>query len=142
MDKYWALVQWDGTEIRIPPAYVATVQKRWTEGKPIHTSKGSVNAKAIKEFKPTDIVYGQKLVEGAAQAFKQPLYTENGVQARWVKVDMDDRSFRKVQDIPGYHVLERQGEAVLVAFRLPVHLIAPKHTECTEEEVTLLTKGQ
>lgn len=164
MEFYWELKYGTRDELRtidIPPDKVAEVQRKWDNGQPIHTSRGSIPPSQIKEFSPTERPYGnQALLEAGARAFHEPIYktlpqtqnfeTQAGqlieisyevVEAKWVKqVTTMDKWGRYYSAIPAYHLLEEANGMATMAFRLGTHDIDPTKTpECTVDEVKKLT---
>lgn len=139
---YWELVQKDGTVIYIPPEAVEVVKRRWNEGQPIHTSQGSVPSSQIKHFRPTDKPHGeQPLLEAAAQAFNEPVINPDGsIDSRWIKRRVPHQLFnRQYANIPAYRKIGEEAGLVVMAYRLPVHLINVQETQpCTEEEIRIL----
>lgn len=146
----WELIQRDGTVLEIPPEAVATVKRRWEAGLPIHTRySGSIPPNQIAAFRPTDkIPSSQRLIEGAAQAFGEPVEAtyENGekyIVARWCKKRVTQQKWEKYYAPSGYKRLAEENGMVTVAFRVPVHQInSDLVQECTEDEIKTLTKKQ
>lgn len=144
MEFYWQIEQFDGTTVDIPPSAVTTIQKRWDDKQPIHLSSGSIPSNQIKAFRITSRQFGgQPLLESAAQAFKEPLITEDGsIAARWVKKQVTQREWNKhYAGISAYRKLDYDQSMVSVAFILPTHQIdMGKLSYCTAEEVQELTR--
>lgn len=147
---YWEITERDGTVTKIPPDSVEVVQRRWGDGKPIHTRTRSIPANQITSFRITGQRYSdQPLIEAASQAFREPIYTktvEKGVeyeaiQARWVKSVMPmERWQRYYSNIPSYHYLGEVNGMAEVAFVVATHSIDVNKTAyCTEDEITRLT---
>lgn len=142
-DFYWELVQHDGTRLEVPPTHVDEIKKRMDSGSIIHTNSMSIPINQIKYLRQTERLYNPRpMLEAAAQAFKEPLYAENGsIKARWVKKDVPQRVYNKKYDaIPAYRKLGSGSGMVTVAFKLPIHQIDHNILqECTDEEVKSLT---
>lgn len=141
---YWEIVEFDGTVTQIPPEAHDVIQRRWDNNQAIHTTNHSIPANQIKKFRITDKPYGeQPLLEAAAQAFRQPVYHEDAVVARWVKRSVPQQMYnRRYAGIPAYRSLGENNGMIMMAFRVPVHLIdVAQQTECTEDEVHKLDKN-
>lgn len=147
MEFYWKLEYGDYRDpksVMIPPGKVQVVQKRWDNGDPIHLNTGSIPANQIRSFEITNRpVTEQPLIEGAAQAFKEPILTKNGIACKWVKKDVtQDQWNRYFSSIPGYKRLFDDSTMVTVAFIKAIHDIDVNKTPyCTPEEVKYLTKS-
>lgn len=141
MDRLWELELRDGTRLDIPPELVEVIKKRWDSGQPIHTrSRGSIPASSIYALRPTArLVSDPKLLEDAARAFREPIYTEDGVVAKWVKKDVTITMWEKHYSKLGYRKLAEDAGIVTMAWRLPAHLIRPEHQELTVQEVREVT---
>jgi hypothetical protein len=151
-EYYWELVQFDGTRLEIPPQAVATVRQKLEAGEPISTRSMVIPSNQVKSFRKTDKPYtDQKLIEEAAQAFKEPIYTEveyagmkyTAVKARWVKQKVTQRKWDSWYAPSSY---KRIGDAedgmVTIAYVLPVHSIDLTQVQyCTPEEVAKLERG-
>lgn len=145
MNYYWRLTYGDykdPKEVLIPPASVDQVKRKMDNGEPIHITGGSIPANQIRDFEITDKLFTtQHLLEGAAQAFHEPIITENGdIAVKWVKKSMPQRLYAKLYNaIPAYRVLSNDGGLVTVAFRVGTHDINFNTvTECTPEEILQL----
>lgn len=139
-DFYWELIQRDGTKTYVKPDKVPTVQKRMDEGKPIHMRTGSIPSHQIVTFRISDRRIGQQaLLESAAQAFHEPLPTEDGaaIQARWVKKRVSQPMYQKhYSAIPAYHKLDDESGMVWIAFRIPIHFLGDADVElCTDTDI-------
>lgn len=143
MDYYWEIVQFDDTKVDIPPQAVETVKRRLDNKEPINLKTMSIPANQVKAFRQTGKRYSeQPLIEDVARAFNEPLLTEDGsVVAKWVKKPITAHDRAKAYNNPAYKTLTSDGNMVMVAFRLPAHLIDPRElTECTEDEIRQLNK--
>lgn len=144
MDFYWEIIEHDGTVTDIPPDSVEVVRRRWKNNEPINLATTSIPANQIKKFQLTGRPYGQQpLLEAAAQAFKDPMYNPDGtVIVQWVKKHVPQREYTKHYGaIPSYRRLDEDRGMIVVAFRLPVHLIdTAKLDYCTPDEVQQLTR--
>lgn len=142
MNYYWEIVQFDGTLTEIPPNAVEVVKRRWDNNQPIHTTTQTIPANQIKSFHQTTKPFGQNLLETAAQAFKEPIYTEDGaIQAKWVKKTVPQKVFQKLYyATPAYKTLQSESGQVTVAFLVAVHDIDTSKVQyCSEEEIRQLT---
>lgn len=140
---YWELIQHDGTRLEIPPNGVDVIKRRMEQGQVIHTAhSGSIPANQIKTFRPTEKPFtDMALLESASQAFNEPVYTEDGILARWVKKQVPQSKWDKYYAPTGYRKLHDMNGMVTVAFRLPVHQINQLVTPyCSSDEVKMLTK--
>lgn len=153
MDYYWLLTYGSRDDLKhiyIAPGSVEGVQHKWNRGEPIHTPHGSVPARDIRSFEPSDRPYGeQRLLQEAAQAFKEPIIhtTEvkgtiyESVNAKWVKQVVTQSKWERYYNaIDAYHKLDDDGVRVTMAFLVPTHLINEMRTPlCTNKEIDLLT---
>lgn len=143
MDYYWELVLRDDTTVEITPQAVPIVQKRMSNKDAINLKTRSIPYSEIKEFRQTDKPYGQPLIEAAAQAFKEPIFNEDGsMVVNWVKKSVNQKSYAKqYAGIPAYRKLSEDGGRVMVAFRVAVQDIdISKVSPCTEQEIEQLTR--
>lgn len=144
---YWELRYGDfknPTTVMIPPAAVEVIKRRWEADQPIHLSTGSVPANQIRSFEMTDKPMAtQHVLEDVAQAFKEPMYTEDGaIITRWVKQTVTHAKWDKhYSAIHSYRLLGESGAMAIIAFRKATHEIDQSVTPyCTDEEVNRLTK--
>ena len=139
MRYYWEILERDGTITKIPPDSVTVVQRRWTEGLPIHTETRSIPANQIQSFHVTaDIYGGVPMLEAASQAFSEPMITDDGsVKWRWVKQVVTSNKWGKYYSLsPGYKLLRSDGGIVEMAFKKAIHDIDVNKTPyLTDEEV-------
>ncbi len=145
MENYWVLELKDGSKIDIPPNYVEEVNKRFIAKEVIPLRNRSIPFSEVKGFERTSRKFFEKsadtrLLEETAQAFREPMLTADGIQARWVKKEVtSDRWERYYSDIPGYKKVESRDGMVWIAWRQPIHQIDPNQTpECTASEVETL----
>lgn len=128
MEYYWHIELYSGEIIKVKPdpqkitAIQTLIAKQ--EGA-ITTPTRSIVIKAIKDFRLSDEPYtDQKLLEDVAQAFREPLYTEDAISSRWVKKSVPRRRWdTHYSKIPSYRLLEDNYGTVTIAFILPVHAI-------------------
>lgn len=141
-DYYWELIQFDGTRLDIPPDAVEVVKRRMASGQTINTKTMSIPSNQIKTFRQTEKRFNsQHLLEEVAQAFKEPLETEDGVQSRWVKRDVMQNKWEKYfAAIPSYRLLSEDNGMASIAYKLPVHLITETVSNCTEDEIAKLER--
>lgn len=127
---YWQIELYGGEliDVKPDPAKITHIQKMIADQSgAITTPTRSIVIKDIKDFRLSDKPYNdqKQLEEGAAQAFKEPIYNEDGeVEAKWVKKGITSRryhSFFKYN--PSYKLLSEDDKWVILAFRLPTHLI-------------------
>jgi hypothetical protein len=143
VEYYWELILRDGTKYEIPPAAVGTVNKRMGSKEPIFINTATIPFAQVEHFRQTDKVFGQPLLDAVAQAFKEPVITDNGIQARWVKKRVTQRDFnKKFAALPAYRKLEEGNGMVTIAFRLATHDINVNTVDyCTDEEALTLTQS-
>jgi hypothetical protein len=129
MSFYWHIELYSGEIIKVRPDHqkIRLIQEKISkqEGS-ITTPTRSIIIKDIKDFRLSDEPHNQqKLLEGAAQAFKEPMFNDDGsIQARLVKKSVPIRRWNThYQKIPSYRLLEDDGSFVKMAFVLPVHQI-------------------
>lgn len=143
---YWELKYGDFKEPRsvmIAPDTVAALQRRWDNGQNIHLKTGTVPANQIRSFEITDKPFGeQRLIESAAQAFKEPIFHGDAIEVKWVKqIVTRDKHARHYSQIPGYRYLGEDNGMAVIAFRKATHEIDPSVTPyCTEDEINTLTR--
>lgn len=142
MEFYWELKTYDGQSIEIKPSSVEVVRRRIEAGEPINTTTTTIPAKQVQSFRQTDKRYiDQKLLDSAAQAFKEPQITTAGeVTAKWVKkLVTNDKYNRFYSANPAYRKLGDVNGMTEIAFRLPVHLINVQSLSyCTQEDIDKL----
>lgn len=139
MSNLWLLSLHDGTELKIPPQQVETVQKAIADKKSIPTRVRMILPAEVKSFKMTAERYSpdpRPLLEAVAQAFNEPQYNEDGtVIVRWVKKDVPTEQYNRYYAPIGYRRLSESSGMTTIAFRLPVHMInVQKHDYCTADE--------
>lgn len=128
---YWHLELYSGEIIKIKPnpENIKLIQEmiRKQEGA-VTTPTRSIIIKDVRDFRLSDEVYvdeNQKLLEGTAQAFDEPVYLKDGsVVARWMKKSVPKRRWdTHYRFITGYKFLGENDNYVSIAFRVPIHLI-------------------
>lgn len=143
MEFYWELKTYDGQSIEIKPSSVDVVRRRIKAGEPINTTTTTIPAKQVQSFRQTDKRYiDQRLLDSAAQAFKEPQITTTGeVTAKWVKkLVTNDKYNRFYSANPAYRKLGDVNGMTEIAFILPVHLIDVNNVSyLTAEEEHMLT---
>lgn len=139
-EYYWEIVERDGAVTKIPPQHREIVQKRWDEGQPIVTLTHTIPSHQIVKFRMTSERYGeQPLLDAAARAFNEPIINNGGVRSKWVKKIVSQQS--ELLKIPSYRVIGRENGMVVIAFKMPVHLIdLQKVEECNVSDIALLTR--
>lgn len=148
MEYYWELKYGDFRDpksLMIPPSAVQSIQRRWDNNQPIHTSQGDVAPSQIKSFEPTDKPFNPPLlIAEVARAFNEPILDDDGdVVCKWVKKTMPTNLYTRYYAMShGYHKLGDQNGMTIVALFLPVHQIDPTVLQdCTEEEIRRLTNN-
>ena len=142
-EYYWEIVQFDGTTTRIPPTAVEVVKRRMGSGEPINTTSMVIPTNQIKSFRKTDTPFETTpLLESVAQAFKQPLISNEGeIDVRWVKKMVTQAKWDSYYSKLSYRRLGEFNGMVTVAFKLPVHLINAQMVDyCSEDEISQLEK--
>ena len=133
IETYWDLTMKDGTVIPVKPQHVLEIKRQMRESKHLITSDWTKNVSDIKSFektsrlvRPLNALQGgaEDLEEGAAKAFHTPVYDNEAVRAKWVKRQVSRREWiATYSKIPAYRELDGGGSFVIMAYRLPVHLI-------------------
>lgn len=143
-NNLWELVLWDRSTIQVRPTNVEAIKQKIATGDGhIITKTRTINVKDIKEFRVTDKVYRDQLQiqsgleEGAARAFKEPLYNSEGdIRAKYVKKYVPRNSYDSFYSkSPSYFRVSDESDGVWVGFTLPVHLIDDQVTEMTFSEI-------
>lgn len=140
-DYYWNLTLKDGRVIPVPPKAVSVIKRKMTNREPIHSKHETIPFSEIKGFERSSRRFTDvKLLEEAAQAFKEPVVTEDGVKARWVKKQVTQSEYDKYYAKSIMYRMVGQTEGmVMVAVLLPIHMINPQiHIDCTPEEAKKL----
>lgn len=141
---YWDLTLKDGRVIPVKPEYAPGIKEKMSAKEPLVTSNGVIPFSEIKGFDKTSRHFTiTPLLEEAAQAFKEPLYNDEGdIKARWVKKQVTSGEYSKHYSKLGYHRLSDFNGMVTVAFVLPIHIIdLNKVSYCTQDEELQLTKS-
>ena len=100
MNNYWYIELYSGEIIKVKPDQEKVVYIQGLisqqEGA-ITTPTRSIIVKDIKDFRLSDETYSdQKLLEEASQAFKEPVFTNDGaIKASWVKKSVSRRIYEK-----------------------------------------------
>ena len=143
-NNMWELILWDKSTIQVRPANVEVIKQKIASGDGhIITKTRTINVKDIKEFRVTDKIHRDQLQidsgleEGAAKAFKEPLYNSEGdVRARYVKKYVPRNSYDSFYSkAPSYFRVSDESDGVWVGFTLPIHLITDQVTEMTASEI-------
>ena len=141
----WELILWDKSTIQVRPSNVEVIKQKIASGDGhIITKTRTINVKDIKEFRVTDKIHRDQLQidsgleEGAAKAFKEPLYNSEGdVRARYVKKYVPRNSYDSFYSkAPSYFRVSDESDGVWVGFTLPIHLITDQVTEMTPSEIS------
>lgn len=135
MEYYWEIELWDKEIIKVKPdaEKIKYIQELLAKGEGMLTTPTrSISVKNIKDFHVSDEVYtDQKLLEGASQAFNEPIETPEGIESRMVKKSVPRRRYdTHFRHISAYRVLEEGDNSVVLAFKLPTHQI--DHTRVQE----------
>ena len=148
MTYYWQITLWDKEEIPVRPDNVGLIKDKLERGEGhIITANRTIAVKDIKSFEETTTPYGAKaiasgsIVDGAAQAFNEPIINSSGdVARRAVKKYVQRRRWDShYSNIPAYKILSEDEGRVLMGFWIPVdqinlHVVDP----CTPSEVARL----
>lgn len=146
MSNYWELTLWDKQTVRVKPDNVGFVKDKLAKGEGhIITSTRTIAVKDIKAFEETEVPEtvaqlptGSSILEQAAQAFKEPVITDDGaVATRAVKKLVPQKKWDTFYAYnQNYRKLSEEDGKVLVGFYLPVEQINPYTVEpCTPEEI-------
>ena len=144
-NNMWELILWDKSTIQVRPSNVEVIKQKIASGDGhIITKTRTINVKDIKEFRVTDKIHRDQLQidsgleEGAAKAFKEPLYNSEGdVRARYVKKYVPRNSYDSFYSkAPSYFRVSDESDGVWVGFTLPIHLITDQVTEMTPSEIS------
>lgn len=149
---YWELVQRDGTKLMIPPKFVKYVQDKMAAKEPIRTSTSIVPFSEIQAFRQSSKrERDERLIEDVAQAFGDPIITkrefpdgtaDEAVATKWVKKEVSQNEWERYYSGNGYRKLDSEQGVVMVAFRVPTHLVDTSKVEyCTSEEIVNLTRS-
>lgn len=146
MSYYWELEQHDGTIVHIPPQAVEIVKRRIDENKPINTTQAVIPINQIRSFRKSSKPYNsERLLEEASRVFNEPVISVNGEALyRWVKMRTTRRKWDSYYSkIGSYKLLGDDEGLVIIAFRLPIHVIDTNTVEyCDEDEVSRLDSRQ
>lgn len=140
---YWRLELRDGRIIDIPPRYVETVKRKMDSRQPIHTSDGSIPFAQVVSFNRSSKEFTDRtLMEGVAQAFNEPLVTDdNSVKAKWAKKRMTRSEYEKQAKGTTYRRIGEEENFIIVAFVIPTHRFDKSYMmECTDDEIRLLER--
>ena len=144
MEYYWLLTQHDGTETEIPPQAVAHVKRKMASNQPINLKTATIPINQIKSFRITERPFSDvHLLEEAAGAFGEQMLNEDGSMViRWVKKAVPQDKWNKLYSANiAYKKLGEENSMVIVAFKVPVHLINQSITTyCTDDEVNILNR--
>lgn len=140
---YWRLELRDGRVIDIPPRYVDLVKRKMDSRQPIHTNDGSIPFAQVVSFNRSSKEFTDRtLMAGVAQAFNEPLVTDEGeVKAMWAKKRMSRNEYEKQAKGSTYRKIGEEDSFVIVAFVIPVHRFDKSYMEeCTDAEIRLLER--
>ena len=141
---WWELELKDGSVIPVKPDRVAWLRSKRTNKEIIQTKTRDVNPFDIVDFRMTSRPYqDNKLIAAAAQAFNEPVITDNGaIRSTWVKRQVTHREYTKhYSGISAYHRLYETDGLITVAFCLPWHAVDPAKVDyCTEDEIKTIAK--
>lgn len=141
--NYWQLTLRDGEQVKVKPENVPLIKQKMDSGGNIHTATRSIPVDQIRGFAETDEQYVDSkqlesgdLLEGAAQAFHEPMIEGDSIMVKWVKKSVPMSLWTKhYSNVPAYKRIADDGNRVMVAFRLPVHQISSLVQECTPEDL-------
>lgn len=140
-DYMWELITFEGTRFEIPPDAVDMVKRKMGNREPINTRNETIPSNQIKTFRKTDKPHSpQLLIEDVARAFDEPMLTEDGsIQTKWVKKAVTQERWNRHYSHHPYKKLREENGMLLIAFKLPVHLINQSLTPyCTDDELNIL----
>lgn len=146
MANYWILAIKDdfgGHRIKIAPDKVQHLNTLMDNNQPIKTPVGTYMRHQILSFNPYQPPPIQpSLAEAAAIAFGDPLITEAGeVLCAWVKEPVSAGSWNKYYShFAAYQKIGAQGDKVMIAYRLPVHMCGPGVEKCSQVEAQACEK--
>lgn len=141
MEFYYHLIKWDGEVIKVKPENAEFIRASLKRGSGfIVTPVRSIAVKDVKDFRESSERYtDQKLLEGSAQAFNEPVIEGDAVMCKWVKKAITKREWEKYYHPTGYRLLGEQDNYVLIAMRLPIHQIDYQRVlDCSPEEILKL----
>lgn len=141
-DFYWQLTLKDGTVFDVPPTAVSVIQKRIKNREPINLKSRTVLYAEIQHFQKSERRFSsQRLLDSAAQAFREPLINEDeSIVSRWVKKEVSNDRWQKYYAPQGYKRLSGDSERTVIAFRLPVHQIdTAELSYCSDDDIKTLT---
>lgn len=111
---------------------------------PINTKTMSIPAHQIKSFRICEKPYtSTPLLEEVAGVFKEAMHNDDGSMIyRWVKKGVTQDKWNKYYSPNvAYKKIGDENNMVIIAFKLPVHLINASVTPyCTEQEVNIINK--
>ena len=143
MEYYWDLKLKDGTSIQIAPSKAEIVKTQMKSRGTISTQQREILFSEIESFMMSSNRYmpEQNALSAVAQAFNEPIMTEDGIKSAWVKKDVTRTNYDKhYSKVESYKTLN-QGSMVTIAFRMPIHLIDTNKLDyCNEYEVRSLEK--
>lgn len=149
-EHYWTMVLWDGEQIKVKPQNAEAIQAKIESGEgAISTNTRTILIKNIKDFRESDEVYtDQKLLEGAMQAFNEPImftrkneafgYEEQVIECKWVAKSVTQREWANYYSANPVYRKIKEDDRVEVAFRVPTHQINSQKVRVLEPSEVLL----
>lgn len=138
----WVLPLRDGTTIKIPPSKVANINKLVEAKEPIRIEGRLVLYQELaggpRLYVPDPIEPG--LLEDYAKATGTPVLNTLGeVECDWIKETVSANRWNKYySQFASYFKLGNSYESVVIAYRIPKHLVQNSHEKCTITEVQQL----
>lgn len=135
---HWVLPLKDGTEIKIPLNKISDINKKLANREPITTPGRTVLWQDIaggpRRYEP--VPAGSDLAEQAAIAFNEPILSDNNeVRCTWVKEQVSANRWNKYYaNFPNYYKLGNSYDNVVMAYRLPIHMVDNTVDKCTPSE--------
>jgi hypothetical protein len=138
----WVLPLRDGTKIKIPANKLARINEKIANKEAIITGDRTVLyadlAGGPQRYQPE--IPAPELLAQAAVAFGAPMLTSSGaVQCVWIKQTVSAQQWNKYySQFATYHKLGNSYDSVVVAYRMPQHLVDNLTEKCNLTEVQSL----
>ena len=143
VNHYWELKLKDGTSVKVAPTKADIVKAQMKVKGTISTQDREILFNEIESFMMTNEKYAtdQDLLTAVAQAFNDPIFTDEGIKSAWVKKEVTRTMYEKHYSKLNYKKLQ-DGSLVTIAFVLPLHQIDTNQLDyCTDEEIMRLERG-
>lgn len=142
--NYWILETWEKEIIYIGPKGAEQVKQRFLEGRDVDLGNRIIIYKNIKDFRESDRVWSDRkeLSTGSSEDIHAlPSYTKDGsIVCQWVSKVVPRREWNTYYAPTGYKMLNQTEGQVLIAFRLPIHMIPTTVNICNTDEIYQLEK--